>query len=116
MTRPALDDEPAAAAEADAGTQVAAPQIDTVTPIDTAPQADTLSQIGTGPQADTVPTAAAAGVSPTGQQTLPAATAVPHLTGSQLAAGPVQAVVAPAPARAIPTSTAPARRRMPADR
>ena len=40
---------------------------------------------------------AAVGITPGEAQTIDSMIAEPHLTGSQLAAGPVQAVVAPAP-------------------
>ena len=52
---------------------------------------------------------AAVGITPSNPQTIDTMIGEPHLTGSQLAAGPVQAVVAPAPvqsAQPVPASTA----------
>ncbi|MBX7456541.1 hypothetical protein GR927_51945 [Mycolicibacterium sp. 3033] len=48
---------------------------------------------------------AAVGITPSDPQTIDTMIGQPHLTGSQLAAGPVQAVVAPAPAQSAPQNS-----------
>ena len=80
----------------------------TVADVDSEPQIATVPHLNAGQQVDTMP--ATAGITPTDEQTISTLTGQPHLTGSQLAAGPVQAVVAPVPAQSVvtPTTTAPA--------
>ncbi|WP_163723581.1 hypothetical protein [Mycolicibacterium psychrotolerans] len=89
-------DETPAAAMAD---------IDTDTPSATVPQIATVQDVQEIPATS----AAAAGITTDEPQTLSSLIGEPHLTGSQLAAGPVQAVVAPVPVSAAttPTATAP---------
>lgn len=74
-------------------------------PSATVPQVATVQDIGDVPAAS----AAAAGITAGEPQTISTMIGEPHLTGSQLAAGPVQAVVAPAPVSAglTPTVTTP---------
>ncbi|KRE33079.1 hypothetical protein ASG82_22895 [Mycobacterium sp. Soil538] len=89
-------DETPAAATAD---------IDSETPSATVPQIATVQDVQEIPATS----AAAAGITADEPQTLSSLIGEPHLTGSQLAAGPVQAVVAPVPVSAAttPTATAP---------
>ncbi|RZT15624.1 hypothetical protein EV589_3777 [Mycobacterium sp. BK558] len=75
------------------------------------PSTAAVPQVATVQDVQEVPaaTAAAAGITAGEPQTLSTMIGEPHLTGSQLAAGPVQAVVAPVPVAAgtTPTATTP---------
>ncbi|KMO82280.1 hypothetical protein MCHLDSM_01432 [Mycolicibacterium chlorophenolicum] len=75
------------------------------------PSSAAVPQVATVQDVQEVPaaTAAAAGITAGEPQTLSTMIGEPHLTGSQLAAGPVQAVVAPVPVAAgtTPTATTP---------
>ncbi|WP_131722366.1 hypothetical protein [Mycolicibacterium chubuense] len=75
------------------------------------PSSAAVPQVATVQDVQEVPaaTAAAAGITAGEPQTLSTMIGEPHLTGSQLAAGPVQAVVAPVPVAAgtTPTATVP---------
>lgn len=84
---------PSATDSGDTPSSVAVPQVTTVQDVQEVPAA----------------TAAAAGITAGEPQTLSTMIGEPHLTGSQLAAGPVQAVVAPVPVAAgtTPTATVP---------
>ncbi|MEW5809759.1 MAG: hypothetical protein AB1925_09910 [Actinomycetota bacterium] len=83
--------------DASAATPVAVPAEVSVQPEDslTVPQVATVQEI----QEPGTASAAAVGIAPSDRQTIGTMIGEPHLTGSQLAAGPVQAVVAPAPAQ-----------------
>ena len=109
VAAPSTDEAPAAAM-ADVDTAVP----DDTLPDDTLPTATpnaTAPQIAAVQDVQEVPatSAAAAGIAAGEPQTLSTMIGEPHLTGSQLAAGPVQAVVAPVPvaAGATPTATTP---------
>ncbi|KGI68296.1 hypothetical protein EU78_13635 [Mycolicibacterium rufum] len=90
-------------ADVDTSSPVALPGA--TVPSATAPQVATVQDIQDVPAAS----AAAAGIAAGEPQTISTMIGEPHLTGSQLAAGPVQAVVAPAPVSAglTPTATTP---------
>ncbi|WP_205538527.1 hypothetical protein [Mycobacterium kyogaense] len=114
--------------QASTATPVAATIDETVQPAVATPQTATASQTGTVPatvpatvpisvpittvqefQQPSTASVAAVGITPSDPQTIDTMIGEPHLTGSQLAAGPVQAVVAPAPvqsAQPVPASTA----------
>ncbi|MEH3139743.1 MAG: hypothetical protein PGN37_06085 [Mycobacterium kyogaense] len=99
------EDSPAASSAAanSAATPVAASTDATVYPAESA----TVPQVATArePQQPTSASIAAVGITPSDPQTIGTMTGEPHLTGSQLAAGPVQAVVAPAPAQSAPANS-----------
>ncbi len=97
-----------------AATAVAATE-DTVQPTGTAAQTGALplavpvtSPVGTVQESQQPGTAsiAAVGITPSDPQTISTMIGEPHLTGSELAAGPVQAVVAPAPVQSAQTNAA----------
>lgn len=87
---PTEQDDASAAIPAAASAEIVEPEESATVPQDATVQ-DTREP-GTA-------SAAAVGITPSDQQTIGTMIGEPHLTGSQLAAGPVQAVVAPAPAQ-----------------
>lgn len=93
---PTLDEAPAATAMSD---------VDTASPV--ALPSAAVPQVAAVQDVQTVPDVpAAAGIIAAQPQTISTVIGEPHLTGSQLAAGPVEAVVAPAPVAAAVTPTA----------
>lgn len=107
-------EEPEGSASTSAATPLAATSDATAQPAESAAVPQTSAVPQTGPQIATVQefqqpssaSVAAVGITPSDPQTIDTMIGEPHLTGSQLAAGPVQAVVAPAPVQsALPVQT-----------
>lgn len=105
------EETPEASAMASVDTAVPTAGLPSATDSGDTPSSAAVPQVATVQDVQEVPaaTAAAAGITAGEPQTLSTMIGEPHLTGSQLAAGPVQAVVAPVPVAAgtTPTATTP---------